>query len=164
MYTFQVSAVLDIVRLGISSALAVAGESAWVVPLAFPLRPWAVDIGLLPLTLVEVRSITVDRDAGPASLLLSCAATVHHVRRRQPDMGAESVCLARLGAIAAAVENDPRLLGVGGDSVPVHEAMAMSILVGTQSRLQQELTAAGQEGSLAAASLDLIVRWYEKAG
>lgn len=161
MFRFAVTPVLDLVRASVAAALTGQSEPPWSVPLTFELSPWASDLSALPLTFVEVRELAVDRSAGPRSIGLQLDMSIHHVRQRAVGVAAEAECLARLGAVAAAFENDPHLALNGGDTIPIHAATAEGIHVGTGSRIINQLASSGQDVGLAAASLDLRVIWFE---
>src|SRR6185312_746557 len=161
-YAYQIENVLNILRTFVVGVFAAQGAAVTEIPYTVALEQYPFDPTTLPLTVFEIGSIPVGRDAGDNTIYLELPVTIHHGRSRVDGQLADMVALSRLGAIGTAMENDYRLSTIAdAPLVPIHTAEPKHIMVGDDSKMQVLLNMENQGVGLCAVSMLVNICWYE---
>lgn len=161
-YTFQVPAVLDMVRAFVRNSLTAQEDPPTALPDAATAAQVVMQAGSFPSTVLKPKTLTVE-DMGTSSLL-TLPVEIHHIRETEPGTGSGALtCLTRLSQIAADLKNDHKMLSVGGGDIPINNALPTHLLSGEDNPVQVQLEQSDQDVSLTAAALLIEVSWYESA-
>ncbi|BDI33409.1 hypothetical protein CCAX7_54600 [Capsulimonas corticalis] len=158
---FNVSGAINLFAAIIVDVLTIAGETVTALPQITSVQQVEFEGASLPLTVLEYGD-AVSEQQGTGELI-SVPITVHHIRALEAGTGnAADTILARLQAIAQRVRSDYRLQSVTVMGSPYIEGVEeISMALGDKSEMQKMLNGTDQQESLAAASLGVVVKWFE---